>query len=75
MLEIGARLRDCRKEKELTQQKMADILEISLNAYQKYEQNERFPTPENLVKIADTFGVSLDYLLMRDDFIESTLKK
>lgn len=54
-----------------TQQNMADKLEISLNAYQKYEQAERSPSLECLVKIADIFNVSIDYLLCRDTFIHS----
>lgn len=42
-----------------------------MSSYQKYEQNERFPSYEILIKIADIFDVSLDYLLCRDDFIKS----
>lgn len=68
---FNKRLRAIRMENGLTQQNMADKLEISLNAYQKYEQAERSPSLECLVKIADIFDVSLDYLLCRDDFIQS----
>lgn len=68
---FNKRLREVRMQKGLTQQKMADKLDISLNAYQKYEQAERSPSLECLVAIADIFDVSLDYLMCRDDFIQS----
>lgn len=65
------RLRETRKNKGFTQQNMADMLGISLNAYQKYEQAERSPSLDCLIKIADIFNVSVDYLLCRDEFIKS----
>lgn len=66
---FNKRLRFARIKKKYTQQKMADILEISLNAYQKYEQAEREPSLDTLVKIADTLDVSIDFLLCRDNFL------
>ena len=68
---FNKRLRETRMQCGLTQQNMADKLEISLNAYQKYEQAERSPSLDCLVSIADIFDVSLDYLLCRDSFIQS----
>lgn len=65
------RLRALRMKNKLTQQKMADMLNLSLNAYQKYEQAERTPSFEGLIKIADIFQVPIDYLLGRDAFLES----
>lgn len=60
------RLREVRMKRKVTQQKMADYLTISLNAYQKYEQAEREPPLDTLVKIADILEVPTDYLLCRD---------
>ena len=68
---FNKRLREMRMKCGLTQQNMADKLKISLNAYQKYEQAERSPSLDCLVKIADIFDISLDYLLGRDNFIQS----
>lgn len=68
---FNKRLRAIRMQMGFTQQNMADKLGISLNAYQKYEQSERSPSLDCIVKIADTFDVSLDYLLCRDEFIKS----
>lgn len=66
---FNKRLRGMRMKRHFTQQNMADKLEISLNAYQKYEQAERSPSLDCLVAIADILDVSTDYLLCRDDFI------
>jgi len=65
------RLRSSRLKNKYTQQNMADLLDISLNAYQKYEQAERTPSFDTLVKIADILAVPTDYLLGRDAFLES----
>lgn len=64
-----SRLHDARKSHSLTQQKMADRLSITLNAYQKYEQGERSPSLDTLVKIADILDISIDYLLGRDEWL------
>lgn len=71
---FGKRLRQIRMENGFTQQKTADLLDIALRSYQKYEQGERSPSLECLVKIADIFDVSVDYLLCRDEFIQSHAK-
>ena len=68
---FAKRLRESRMRCGFTQQNMADKLNVSLNGYQKYEQGERSPSLDCLVAIADIFDVSLDYLLCRDDFIQS----
>lgn len=68
---FNKRLREMRKKREFTQQNMADFLQISLNSYQKYEQAERCPSFDTLVKIADILDVSLDYLFCRDSFMKS----
>ena len=68
---FASRLRSVRMYRKLTQQKMADLLSVSLNAYQKYEQRERAPSLETLVRIADELNVSIDYLLGRDEFLRT----
>ena len=57
------RLKKLREQKQLTQQQMADILEISKSAYIKYERGEREPRIAQIEKIADVLNVSLSYLL------------
>lgn len=62
---FGERLRMLRTEKGLTMQQMAEMLGITTGAWAKYERNEAEPTFDNLVKIANFFNVSTDFLLGR----------
>lgn len=68
---FGKRLRQLRMARHLTQQQMSDMINISLNGYQKYEQGERFPPEMTLIRIADVLDTSIDYLLGRDAFLEA----
>ena len=61
------RLEQLRKENRLTQKQMADILNIKQPSYARYEDGTTQPSLEKLVIIADTLGVSVDYLLGRED--------
>jgi len=56
-----------RKSNKLTQKQVANDTGIAERAYQSYEGNERKPTFENLIALADYFDVSLDYLVGRSD--------
>ena len=58
--------KSAREAKGLTQKECADKLDISLRAWQTYEQGVSEPKQELLCKIADMFDVSLDYLLGRE---------
>lgn len=68
---FNKRLRALRMKRKYTQQNMADMLQVSLNTYQKYEQSERSPSLRCLVRMADILNVPTDYLLCRDDFLIS----
>lgn len=68
---FSKRLRQMRMQRGFTQQYIADKLDLSLNAYQKYEQAERSPSLGTLVSIADLLNVSTDYLLGRDNWLKS----
>lgn len=64
---LSKRLRECRKEQGLAQWEIAVYCDISEKTYQNYELMTREPKLEILIKIADRFGVSLDYLTGRTD--------
>lgn len=64
---LAQRLKACRKEKGLTQGQVAIYCDITEKAYQNYELMTREPKLEILVRIADLYGVSLDYLTGRID--------
>ena len=61
------RLKQLRTHSNLSQQKMADVLGISRSAVAMWETGGSEPDNKTLEKIADFFGVSVDYLLGRDD--------
>lgn len=65
------RLRSARIFRGYTLQKTADLLDLALRTYQKYESGDREPNLFLLVKIADLFNVPTDFLLGRDDFLKS----
>ena len=63
---FAERLRKCRKNISKTQRDVAFDLGITESGYQNYELGNREPNHETTVKIADYFGVSVDYLLGRN---------
>lgn len=63
----AARLRQCRKAQCLTQYQVAIYCDISEKAYQNYELMSREPKLEIMLRIAELFDVSLDYLTGRTD--------
>jgi len=65
--EFSKRLKKLRKEKGLTQEELAQALNITRSALSLYEIGKRDPDTETLRKIAGFFNVSVDYLLGRTD--------
>ena len=59
------RLRDLREDAELSQQKIADYLNMHRSVYRRYESGEREIPVWALVKLADYYHTSLDYLAGR----------
>lgn len=64
---LAKRLKECRKAQGLTQMQVATYCDITEKAYQNYELMTREPKLEILVRIADLFQVSLDYLAGRTE--------
>ena len=67
MKELGERLRRLRESVKLSQVKMAELLGVKQSSINRYEQGQSAPSLETLVRYADYFDVSLDYLLARTD--------
>lgn len=61
------RIRDLREDRDLTQVKMGEILSCSQRVYSNYERGDIDIPTEVLVKLADFYGVSVDFLLDRTD--------
>ena len=60
---LGARLKQARTDKHMTQKEVAEYLRISSVTYLRYEKAQREPSLELLAELAVFFGVSTDYLL------------
>ena len=61
------RLKELRKKKRISQVKMAIDLNMNQNTISRYETGEREPGLNELIRIADYFNVSIDYLLEQTD--------
>ena len=61
------RLKKLRKERHISQLKLALDLNMNQNSISRYENLEREADYKTLIKFADYFGVSLDYLLGRSN--------
>jgi transcriptional regulator with XRE-family HTH domain len=62
-MNIGDRITQLRKEKALSQTDLATAISASREAISKYERNEASPSVEVASKIAEVFGVTIDYLI------------
>ena len=63
MVDFGNTLKKLRLQAGLTQQQLADKLRVTKSVISYYELQERYPSPEVLMKLAAIFHVSTDYLL------------
>ena len=60
---LGERIRTLRGTKNLSQEDLAEALEVSRQSVSKWETDASVPDLEKLVKLSDLFGVSLDTLV------------
>jgi transcriptional regulator with XRE-family HTH domain len=68
MLNIGNKITELRKQKKWSQAELAKAVNASRDIIGKYERNENAPSIEMAHKIADVFGVTIDYLLGKSTF-------
>lgn len=64
---LSERLKECRSEKGYTQNQVAIYCDITEKTYQNYELMTREPKIEILIRIADLFETTIDYLVGRTD--------
>ena len=63
MIEFGEKLRQLRKERDLTQAELGTLIGVKDKVISFYEMGERTPSPKVIKKLAATLHVSADYLL------------
>lgn len=66
-MELSESLKRFRKTKKITQKQAALSAGVSERVYQSYEYGKVIPTVTILISLADSFNISLDYLVGRSD--------
>ena len=74
-MKFNEKLIKLRKENKLTQDKLAEKINISTQSISKWENGHGYPDIENLMKISDLYNLSLDELLKDDKKLEKTIIK
>lgn len=64
---LGERIKECRQRIGLSQEKVAELVGVSRQAVTKWEVNQSVPSADNLFKLAEIFGISLDVLMGTED--------
>ena len=67
MVDFSLRLKQLRLDKHMTQAQVAERIGVTASMVSSYETDIRLPSFEVMVRIADLFGVTVDYLLCRED--------
>lgn len=62
-MNVGKNLSAIRKQHGMTQQELAEKLDVSRQAVSRWEQNVSEPSTENLIRLGTLFGVSVDFLI------------
>lgn len=65
MAQFGDMLSELRKDKNLTQRQLGDIIFVTNRTISNYEKNNYLPDVDKIIKLADFFDVTVDYLLGR----------
>lgn len=68
-MELNEKLLELRKQKELTQAELAEILFVSRTAVSKWESGRGYPSIDSLKAIAKFFGVTIDELLSGEELL------
>jgi len=68
MRNVGKVMSELRAERNMGQKELAILLNVSIGTISNYENNVHTPDPEMLGRIADIFGVTVDYLLGRTGY-------
>ena len=67
-MSFAENLRTIRKERNISQEQLAEMLSVSRQAVSKWEQGTVYPETEKLILISKVLNISLDYLLLDDNF-------
>lgn len=60
---FGEKLQFLRKEKAISQEQFAEVMNVSRQAVSKWELNQSYPEVDKIIEVSNYFGVSLDELM------------
>lgn len=66
MVNFGEKLKELRIQAGLTQKQLAERINVTKSVISYYELQERYPSPETLIKLSNVFHVTTDYLLGKE---------
>ena len=66
-MNLGENIKKLRKEKNLSQEQLAEILNVSRQAVSKWESGKIYPDIDNLILLRDIFNVTLDDLIINEN--------
>ena len=72
---LSIKIKQYREQKEITQQELAELLDVSDKSISKWELGNGYPSKKNMVKIAELLDVSLEVLLIEEKEEDNRFKK
>lgn len=72
-MSLGEKIKDQRKKAGLSQEQLAENLNVSRQAITKWENDKGIPDISNLIAISDEFGLSLDELIKEDNVVKKKI--
>lgn len=72
---LSLKLKEYRKQKDITQEELAELLDVSNKSISKWELGNGYPSKKNMIKISEMLNVSLEALMIEDQTNESKSKK
>jgi transcriptional regulator with XRE-family HTH domain len=69
-MSISEKIKQCRKQKNLTQKDLADELHLSRKTISGWENGRGYPDIKSITQLSDIFGISVDDLLRDDNLLE-----
>ena len=70
---LGERIRQCRMDAHLSQEKVAELVGVSRQAVTKWETNQSAPSTDNLFRLAEILGTTVDFLASPEQSEEISL--
>ena len=74
-MQLGERLRQIRKDNNLTQEELAALLHVTRQTVSNWECEKSYPDLESLILISERFGISVDMMLKEDSRMTSEIDK